>query len=164
VACSSSTTQPIITRLTVDALVGHMTRVREDDRFKSVGPESMVLSYPTAPGLLASGQRTQEQEGEIWFDWTFIDFWKSNHCASTPIPELVHSFMSFSAHMRISWMGSFPLSSHLRLYVDLCKQTLCRERLEQIQILWPLRQVGANSISVPFLKKSPSLMYLFLRP
>lgn len=78
-----STTHPIISRLTVDALVGHMTRVREDDRFKSVGPESMVFVYPAAPGLLASGQRTQdqEQEGEIWFDWTFIDFWKSNHYA-----------------------------------------------------------------------------------
>ncbi|KAL4068742.1 p115 like vesicle tethering protein [Scleroderma yunnanense] len=78
-----STTHPIISRLTVDALVGHMTRVREDDRFKSVGPELMVLSYPAAPGVLGGSQRTQDQDqdGEIWFDWTFVDFWKSNHYA-----------------------------------------------------------------------------------
>ena len=95
VACSSSTTYPIISRLTVDALVGHMTRVREDDRFKSVGPESMVLSYPAGPALLASGQRTQdqEQEGEIWFDWAFIDFWKSNHCAFASVLNTVYLFM-----------------------------------------------------------------------
>ena len=105
----------------MDALVGHMTRVREDDRFKSVGPESMVFVYPAAPGLLASGQRTQdqEQEGEIWFDWTFIDFWKSNHCASDPIPELMHCFMPTCIVWRISWMGSFPLSSHIRPFVGL---------------------------------------------
>ncbi|KAG6333416.1 hypothetical protein ID866_5672 [Astraeus odoratus] len=79
---SRSTIHPIISRLTVDALVGHMTRVREDDRFKSVGPESMVLSYPApTPGALVSNQRHQGQEGEIWFDWDFVDFWKSNQYA-----------------------------------------------------------------------------------
>ncbi|KAI5995340.1 p115 like vesicle tethering protein [Pisolithus orientalis] len=76
-----STIHAIISRLTVDALVGHMTRVREDDRFKSVGPECMVLLCPTSPGALASNRRAQEQEGEIWFDWAFVDFWKSNQYA-----------------------------------------------------------------------------------
>ncbi|KAI6043506.1 p115 like vesicle tethering protein [Pisolithus marmoratus] len=77
-----STIHAIISRLTVDALVGHMTRAREDDRFKSVGPECMVLLCPTSsPGALASHQRVQEQEGEIWFDWAFVDFWKSNQYA-----------------------------------------------------------------------------------
>lgn len=56
----------------MDALIGQMTRFREDDRFKSVTPESMVLS---------SRVPNREQDGEIWFDWGFVDFWKSNHCA-----------------------------------------------------------------------------------
>ncbi|KAF9235255.1 hypothetical protein BU15DRAFT_65006 [Melanogaster broomeanus] len=75
---------PIISRLSVDALIGQMTRFREDDRFKSVTPELVVLPYPT-PGGLASNhnqnanQNPAEQEGELWFDWAFVDFWKSNH-------------------------------------------------------------------------------------
>ncbi|KAI5987687.1 p115 like vesicle tethering protein [Pisolithus albus] len=80
-----STIHAIISRLTVDALVGHITRVREDDCFKSVGPDCMVLLWPTSSssssGALASNQRAQEQEGEIWFDWAFVDFWKSNQYA-----------------------------------------------------------------------------------
>ncbi|KAI6101425.1 p115 like vesicle tethering protein [Pisolithus croceorrhizus] len=77
-----STIHAIISRLTVDALVGHITRVREDDCFKSVGPECTVLLCPTSsPGALASNHRAQEQEGEIWFDWAFVDFWKSNQYA-----------------------------------------------------------------------------------
>ncbi|KIK25846.1 hypothetical protein PISMIDRAFT_326422 [Pisolithus microcarpus 441] len=82
-APSRSTIHAIISRLTVDALVGHITRVREDDCFKSVGPECMVLLWPTSSssGALASNQRAQEQEGEIWFDWAFVDFWKSNQYA-----------------------------------------------------------------------------------
>ncbi|KAH7883346.1 p115 like vesicle tethering protein [Phlebopus sp. FC_14] len=73
-----STIHPIINRLGGDSLVGQMTRVREDERFKSITPESMVLPYPP-PGVFASHPNTSEQEGEIWFDWTFVDFWKSNH-------------------------------------------------------------------------------------
>ncbi|KIJ66115.1 hypothetical protein HYDPIDRAFT_87189 [Hydnomerulius pinastri MD-312] len=81
-----STIYPIISRLGVDAIVGQMTLLREDDRFKSVSPESIVISYPT-PGLLApsaannanQNQNPAEQEGEAWFDWAFVDFWKSNH-------------------------------------------------------------------------------------
>lgn len=70
-----ATIHPIISRLGVDVLLGHMTRVREHDWFKSIGPESMVLRYPSkAP----QSTPPAEQEGEIWFDWSFIDFWKSN--------------------------------------------------------------------------------------
>lgn len=70
-----ATIHPIISRLGVDVLVGHMTRVREHDWFKSIGPESMVLRYPSkAP----QNTPPAEQEGEIWLDWSFVDFWKSN--------------------------------------------------------------------------------------
>jgi hypothetical protein len=52
-----------------------MTRVREHDWFKSIGPESMVLRYPSKA---LQNTPPAEQEGEIWLDWSFIDFWKSN--------------------------------------------------------------------------------------
>ncbi|KAG1737831.1 p115 like vesicle tethering protein [Suillus paluster] len=69
-----ATIHPIISRLGVDVLVGHMTRVREHDWFKSIGPESMILPYPSK----APNTPSAEQEGEIWLDWSFVDFWKSN--------------------------------------------------------------------------------------
>jgi len=79
-----STIHPIITRLGVDAVIGQMTRFREDDRFKSITPESIILSCPTPGGPPPSANQNQnqnpaEQEGELWFDWAFVDFWKSNH-------------------------------------------------------------------------------------
>ncbi|KAL0955683.1 hypothetical protein HGRIS_001907 [Hohenbuehelia grisea] len=73
-----STIYPIISRLGVETLTGRMTRVREDERFKAVVPDSIVLPYPTPshhPGLKPEA----DGEGEIWFDWAFVDFWKSNY-------------------------------------------------------------------------------------
>ncbi|KAH7912734.1 p115 like vesicle tethering protein [Hygrophoropsis aurantiaca] len=71
-----STIHPIISRLGVDTLIGQMTLVREDERFKAIGPDSMVLPYSTHAPL---GINPADTEGEIWFDWAFVDFWKSNH-------------------------------------------------------------------------------------
>ncbi|EGO26144.1 hypothetical protein SERLADRAFT_447399 [Serpula lacrymans var. lacrymans S7.9] len=73
-----ATIHPIINRLGVDMLVGQMNRLREDDRFKAVGPTSIVLPYPTAISLRSGTTAPSETEGEIWFDWAFVDFWKSN--------------------------------------------------------------------------------------
>ena len=56
-----------------------MARFREDDRFKSVGPDSIVMPYPT-PAYQPSLKTNGSDEVEIWFDWAFIDFWKSNYC------------------------------------------------------------------------------------
>ena len=72
---NSATIHSIISRLGVDMLVNHMTRVREHDWLKSVSPESIVLPCPSK--ALPNTPST-EQEGEIWFDWSFVDFWKSN--------------------------------------------------------------------------------------
>lgn len=75
-----TTIYPILNRLGVDTLVGRMARLREDDRFKAVGPDSVVLQYPSASYLQPSLKPETEDEGEIWFDWAFVDFWKSNYC------------------------------------------------------------------------------------
>jgi hypothetical protein len=57
-----------------------MARLREDDRFKSVGPDAVVLPYPTSAHLQHGLKTEPVNEGEIWFDWAFVDFWKSNYC------------------------------------------------------------------------------------
>ncbi|THH16564.1 hypothetical protein EW146_g4110 [Bondarzewia mesenterica] len=70
---------PIIKRLGVDVLVGRINRVREDERIKVVGPELWVLPCPTPKGLNPTFKPMEEGEAEIWFDWAFVDFWKSNY-------------------------------------------------------------------------------------
>ncbi|KAG6877998.1 hypothetical protein C0993_000958 [Termitomyces sp. T159_Od127] len=74
-----ATIYPILNRLGVDTLVGRMARLREDERFKAVGPDTVVLPYPSASHLQPSLRPEREDEGEIWFDWAFVDFWKSNY-------------------------------------------------------------------------------------
>ncbi|KAG9312335.1 hypothetical protein JVU11DRAFT_7651 [Chiua virens] len=77
-----STIYPIISRFGVDALIGQMARFREDDRFKLVTPESMVMTSRASAGVaIVPNQNSAAQEGEIWVDWAFVDFWKSNHYA-----------------------------------------------------------------------------------
>lgn len=72
-----ATIYPILGRLGVANLTGQMSRFREDDRFKAVGPDSIVLPYPTLP-LSTTTNSNNRDEAEIWFDWAFVDFWKSN--------------------------------------------------------------------------------------
>ncbi|KAF5326594.1 hypothetical protein D9611_000259 [Ephemerocybe angulata] len=55
-----------------------MTRLREDDRFRAIGPDSIVLTYPS-PVIPPSSSAVHRDEAEIWFDWAFVDFWKSNY-------------------------------------------------------------------------------------
>ncbi|KAF7350880.1 hypothetical protein MSAN_01650100 [Mycena sanguinolenta] len=81
-----ATIYPILNRLGVETLIGRMARLREDERFKSVGPDAVVLPYPSASAAQhlqqlqkGAGESEKEKEGEIWFDWAFVDFWKSNY-------------------------------------------------------------------------------------
>ncbi|KAJ7496582.1 p115 like vesicle tethering protein [Mycena latifolia] len=74
-----ATIYPILNRLGVDTLIGRMTRLREDDRFKTVGPDTVVLPYPTPQHVQHGLKGENDKEGEIWFDWAFVDFWKSNY-------------------------------------------------------------------------------------
>jgi hypothetical protein len=81
-----------------------MSRFREDDRFKAVGPDSIVLSVTNqAVALQPSTKHTDAEEGEIWFDWAFVDFWKSNYCQpssrfSPPIIFFPHDHFFFGRY------------------------------------------------------------------
>lgn len=60
-----------------------MARVREDERFKAVGPETPVI----APGLGLEDEPQEDGEGskgegDVWLDWGFVEFWKGNACES----------------------------------------------------------------------------------
>ncbi|KAL6305123.1 p115 like vesicle tethering protein [Sparassis latifolia] len=77
-----TTIYPILTRLGVDMLVGRITHLRDDVRFKAVGPDVLVLPSPNVPHLRPPPGPTGKPEvgeAEIWFDWAFVDFWKSNY-------------------------------------------------------------------------------------
>ncbi|KIM26882.1 hypothetical protein M408DRAFT_16746 [Serendipita vermifera MAFF 305830] len=67
------TLHAIITRLGVDHLIARMARVKDDDRFRHVSPESIVL--PFHPSMISNGI----PEAEIWLDWAFVEFWKGNY-------------------------------------------------------------------------------------
>ena len=85
---SSSISHPILTRLGIDMLSGCLLHLRDDERFRAVGPDSFVIAslnahvLPHHPqGAPSAGlPKTEVEEGEIWFDWAFVDFWKSNYC------------------------------------------------------------------------------------
>ncbi|KAF9262665.1 hypothetical protein L218DRAFT_929127 [Marasmius fiardii PR-910] len=72
------TIYPILNRLGVDTLIGRMSRLREDERFKAVSPDNSVLPFSTS-STTSHLQKPDEKEGEIWFDWAFVDFWKSTY-------------------------------------------------------------------------------------
>lgn len=87
----SSVIHPILTRLGIDMLSGRLLHLRDDERFRAVGPDSFVISSQNAHGLphhpqgapAAGPPKPEAEEGEIWFDWAFVDFWKSNYCESS---------------------------------------------------------------------------------
>ena len=75
----------ILNRLSSDTLVARMARAREDERFKAIGPDALVLVSPasqssTLTPLVTNGIGKEHQEGEVWLDWEFVEFWKSNFC------------------------------------------------------------------------------------
>lgn len=73
-----STIHPILSRLGEDTLFGRITKLKEDERLKMVGPESVVFLHPSSHGQ--HGGKAELEEYETWFDWPFADFFKSNFC------------------------------------------------------------------------------------
>jgi hypothetical protein len=59
-------------------MIGRMTRVREDARFRAVTPEDIVVPAPSFGAHSGHAAETFE----IWFDWQFVEFWKTHYCMS----------------------------------------------------------------------------------
>ncbi|KAI0048589.1 hypothetical protein FA95DRAFT_1654923 [Auriscalpium vulgare] len=74
-----ATMYPLLTRLGADVLAGRTARVRDDERIKVVGPDFWVLPCPTPTALNPAFIPMYENETEVWFDWAFVEFWKSNN-------------------------------------------------------------------------------------
>ncbi|KAL1739309.1 p115 like vesicle tethering protein, partial [Schizophyllum fasciatum] len=79
-----ATIRPIIDRLGVDNLVGRMARLREDPRLAGAAPDAVVVPRPRLEGTDNYGRKpeesaTQVDDGELWFDWAFVEFWKTNY-------------------------------------------------------------------------------------
>ncbi|KAJ1306045.1 hypothetical protein OPQ81_010758 [Rhizoctonia solani] len=75
-----ATLYPILhSRIGTDVFISRMARVREDERFKVVGPDTPVI--PAGLGLTEEPQPEEDGEvvgGDVWLDWGFVEFWKSN--------------------------------------------------------------------------------------
>ncbi|TFY58535.1 hypothetical protein EVG20_g8107 [Dentipellis fragilis] len=69
---------PLLTRLGADVLATRMARVRDDERLKAVAPEFWVLPCPTPQPQGTGYHALYAGETELWFDWAFVEFWKSN--------------------------------------------------------------------------------------
>ena len=52
--------------------------MRDGERFRHITPESIVF----LPPLVATVGLQSDSGGEIWLDWGFVEFWKSNYCES----------------------------------------------------------------------------------
>ncbi|KAI0752780.1 p115 like vesicle tethering protein [Daedaleopsis nitida] len=85
-----ATIYPILNRLGIDILSGRVIHLRDDERFKAVGPDNAVVvapsvhvppHHPPQGPPSASLPKPEAEEGEMWFDWAFVDFWKSNYYA-----------------------------------------------------------------------------------
>lgn len=71
----SATLHPILTsRIGPDQFVSRIARLREDPRFKNVGPD--ILERATD----VEGDESGLEDG-FWFDWAFIEFVRNNYRA-----------------------------------------------------------------------------------
>ncbi|GAA5908041.1 uncharacterized protein JCM6883_004097 [Sporobolomyces salmoneus] len=74
---SRETLHPILqSRVGPDQFVSRILRLREDPRFRTVGPNILELSDDDDAHLDDIGE-----EGGLWFDFTFVEFLKTNYIA-----------------------------------------------------------------------------------
>ncbi|KZT55697.1 hypothetical protein CALCODRAFT_484572 [Calocera cornea HHB12733] len=82
-----ATLHPILLKhVGADQFVNRMTRLREDDRFKGVTPDSAVVGPSSnadgagaGMGMQQPGQGEHFPDAEVWFDWSFVEFWKNTY-------------------------------------------------------------------------------------
>ncbi|CAH7688088.1 p115 like vesicle tethering protein [Phakopsora pachyrhizi] len=75
------TLQPILqSRIGPDQFVNRILRLREDPRFKDVGPDVLELNILISQSAEESFDSLQERlSKELWFDWPFVEFVKNNY-------------------------------------------------------------------------------------
>lgn len=68
------TMHPILhSRVGPDQFVNKISRLREDHRFKNVGPNVLEMNDADMDG------QDWLEEG-LWFDWPFVEFIRNNYC------------------------------------------------------------------------------------
>lgn len=68
-----ATLHPILqNHVSPDVFANRILRLREDVRFKNVGPEILEMS-----------EDDETAEDGVWFDWSFVEFLKNNYRKST---------------------------------------------------------------------------------
>ena len=72
---------PILhSRVGPDQFVNRILRLREDVRFKNVGPDVLEMNEDDPD--------SQEwREDGFWFDWSFVEFVRNNYCMSPSSPD-----------------------------------------------------------------------------
>jgi hypothetical protein len=58
--------------------VNRILRLREDPRFKNVGPDVLELNLQTPA---SSDPSTVDNQPGLWFDWPFVEFLKNHYGA-----------------------------------------------------------------------------------
>lgn len=68
--------QPILhSRVGPDQFVNRILRLREDPRFRDVGPDVLELSEQ----MSTNESDDDSLSGGLWFDWSFVEFLKNNY-------------------------------------------------------------------------------------
>ena len=67
-----------ITRPGVDVLADRIGSAKEDVHFRELELESFIPRYRTPEEVSVNAE--VDGEAGTWFDWVFLEFWKSNHC------------------------------------------------------------------------------------
>lgn len=77
-----ATLHPILqSRVGPDVFANRILRLREDVRFKNVGPDVLEML----------DDEDQDNEDGIWFDWPFVEFLKNNYRKSNAHPRALGS-------------------------------------------------------------------------
>ncbi|KAI0031987.1 p115 like vesicle tethering protein [Vararia minispora EC-137] len=134
-----ATMHPILNRLGPSTLAGRLTRLREDERMKIVQPGYWVLPCPTPRSLTLGFMSRYEEETEIWFDWSFVDFWKSVN--QTVIRGLMQDPDAPPSSSGTSQSGESVLVASLR-------DALSKQALEIDDLKRRLKEVTASQTTV----------------
>lgn len=83
-AIDRQTMHPILhTRVGPDQFVNKIARLREDNRFKNVGPDILEMSD--------DNPETQYlHEDGFWFDWPFVEFVRNNYRTLSPASSVIY--------------------------------------------------------------------------